>query len=45
MTGENLLKHALQSVAEYRAQYGDSTPMFNKVAERQSIALGGLYGK
>ena len=40
MKGENLLKHALQIVEDRRAQYGDSTQMFNEVAKRWSIALG-----
>jgi hypothetical protein len=40
MKGENLLKHALQIVEDRRAQYGDSTEMFNEVAKRWSITLG-----
>jgi hypothetical protein len=40
MKGENLLKHALQIVEDRRAQYGDSTKMFNEVAKRWSITLG-----
>lgn len=40
MKGENLLKHALQIVEDRRAQYGDSTQMFNEVAKRWSITLG-----
>jgi hypothetical protein len=45
MKGENLLKHALQIVEDRRAQYGDSTQMFNEASKRWSITLGGLDGK